>query len=64
MTRTLSHFSQADLARALKAMRAAGVNGHIETRADGTLKIVVERGNGKKESVNPWDEALKDEDQV
>jgi hypothetical protein len=61
MTRGLSHFRQADLARALKAMRSAGVKGHIETRADGTLKIVVER-NGKDESVkNPWDEVLKNE---
>jgi hypothetical protein len=64
MTRTLSHFRQADLTRAVRALKAAGQKvERIDIGADGKLSVIVER-NGKEESVNPWDEVLKDEDQV
>jgi hypothetical protein len=59
MTRTLPHFPQADLARMLKAVRAAGMKAErIERAVDGKINIILaENGNSKNE--NPWDEVLE-----
>jgi hypothetical protein len=63
MTRTLSHFRQADLTRAVRALKAAGQKvERIDIGADGKLSVIVDR-NGKEET-NPWDEVLKDEGQA
>jgi hypothetical protein len=54
----LSSFKQADLTRAVRALKAAGVKvERVEIGADGKVAVIVER-NGKEESVNPWDEVL------
>jgi hypothetical protein len=68
MTRGLSHFRQGDLARALRAVRSAGMKvARVEVGADGKLAVIVEQ-NGNKESEtanpNPWDDVLNDHDQA
>jgi hypothetical protein len=62
MTRGLSHFRQGDLARAVRALKTAGVKiDRVEIGADGKLAVFVKQngGNAKVES-NPWDEILND----
>jgi hypothetical protein len=67
MTRGLSHFRQADLVKALRAMRAAGVKAErIEVAVDGKINIVLAE-NCSNKNENPWDEVLrgsKDENQI
>jgi hypothetical protein len=59
----MTHHSP-NLAQMLKAVRKAGMKAErIERGVDGKIAIIV-GCNGKEEGVNPWDEVLKDEDQV
>jgi hypothetical protein len=41
MSRKPARFTQADVARALKALLASGMPGHIEIKPDGTISIYV-----------------------
>jgi hypothetical protein len=62
MTRAVSHFRQADLARAVRALKAAHIKiERIDIAADGKLSVIVGQ-NGKQEEGNPWDEVLSDGD--
>jgi hypothetical protein len=40
MSRTAAKVTQADVARALRAMKAAGFCGKVQIRPDGTIEIV------------------------
>lgn len=40
MPRRPAHVTQADIARALRAVKAAGVDARIEVRPDGTIVIL------------------------
>jgi hypothetical protein len=40
MTRTAAKVTQADVARALRAMKAAGFCGKVKIKPDGTIEIV------------------------
>jgi hypothetical protein len=40
MSRTAAKVTQADVARALRAMKAAGFPGKVQIRPDGTIEIV------------------------
>jgi hypothetical protein len=62
MTRTLSHFRQADFVRAVRACKAAGVKvERIDIAVDGKISVFVKR-NGNTENINTWDEVLGDHD--
>jgi hypothetical protein len=65
MARGLATFKQADLTRALKAAKDAGVDLHIRIARDGTFQIDTNvtaesttNGDDRKDD-NPWDAALK-----
>lgn len=49
MSRTPARFTQADVARALKALLASGMPGHIEIKPDGTISIHVRPAEPKTE---------------
>lgn len=55
MARTSTRFTQADVAKALKAARAAGFDvGAVEIEHDGRIRIV-RRADEKSETPDPFD---------
>jgi hypothetical protein len=52
MSRTAAHFSQADIARALRAAKQAGA-GTVELLPDGTIRICLDGGEKPAQSVEP-----------
>jgi hypothetical protein len=65
MTRGNCHFRQADLTRAVKALKAAGMKiDRVEISTDGSVMLHVEQCDKKKKIKNPWDRVLNnDKDQ-
>ncbi|MFG1266910.1 hypothetical protein V5F40_02985 [Xanthobacter sp. DSM 14520] len=51
MPRTAARFTQADIARALRGVRASGVKANVEVKPDGTIVIVPQ--DGKTETPPP-----------
>jgi hypothetical protein len=70
MSKGPATFRQADLSRAVKAMRAAGVDvARLRVTIDktGTIEITVrggEGGNGDAAAPNEWDEVYNGNDQA
>ena len=50
-------FKQSDVARALRATKAAGVKASVEIAPDGKLSIIP-AGDEDAPKINPWDEVL------
>jgi hypothetical protein len=60
MTRP-SPFKQADVTRALRAAKAAGLNvARFEIGADGRIVVEATGRGGAVGTTNPWDEVLSD----
>lgn len=61
MPRTPARITQADIARALRAVVAAGVRARVEVAPDGTIVIIpMEPGEGRRESTGQPPAALDD----
>lgn len=53
-------FKQADMARAIRAAKAAGVPVRgIEVDRDGKIVVLVGEPQGPAAPINPWDEVLQ-----
>ena len=56
MARAPSTFRQADVTKAVKAVRAAGVNiAQVEVTQDGKIVIVTAAPEGERREDNDWD---------
>jgi hypothetical protein len=59
MARAPSTFRQADVTRAVKAVRSAGVDiVRVEVAKDGTIRIITTAETASDEGGNEWDRAL------
>jgi hypothetical protein len=57
MSRTPARFTQADIARAIRAARQAGAGG-VEVRPDGTIHIPLDGGKKPATAVRPEEVVL------
>jgi len=57
MSRTPARFTQADVARSIRAAKQAGA-GAVELRSDGTIKIILDRRDEPEKPVEPNHEVV------
>jgi len=57
MSRTPARFTQADVARSIRAAKQAGA-GAVELRSDGTIKIILDRRGEPEKPVEPNHEVV------
>jgi hypothetical protein len=57
MSRAPCTFRQSDLTRALKVAKAAGAD-RVEVDKQGTIVIIIGKGESAALSPNPWDDAV------